>query len=118
MSGAVGELRGEIQHYPYRDIADHLETIDRYTTLAARQMHGERPARRAAADRRCIRRWRFSETTSRGEASATACPASSSRRMNAYYVFLKFAKLRELQSAQGVESGQLAAEGRHPERPS
>ena len=27
-----------MQHYAYRDIADHLETIDRYTTLAARQM--------------------------------------------------------------------------------
>ena len=37
--GAVGRLRGELQHFAYRDIADHLETIDRYTTLAARQMH-------------------------------------------------------------------------------
>jgi glycosyltransferase involved in cell wall biosynthesis len=37
--GAVGDLGGELQHYAYRDIADHLETIDRYTTLAARQMH-------------------------------------------------------------------------------
>ena len=37
--GTVGQLRGELQHYAYRDIADHLETIDRYTTLAARQMH-------------------------------------------------------------------------------
>ena len=35
----VGRLRGELQHFAYRDIADHLETIDRYTTLAARQMH-------------------------------------------------------------------------------
>ena len=29
---------GELQHFAYRDIADHLETIDRYTTYAARQM--------------------------------------------------------------------------------
>ena len=36
--GAVGQLHAELQHYPYRDIADHLETIDRYTTYAARQM--------------------------------------------------------------------------------
>ena len=43
--GSSGQLRGEIQHYAYRDIADHLDTIDRYTTLAARQM---REARRAA----------------------------------------------------------------------
>ena len=32
------QLRGELQHYPYRDISHHVETIDRYTTLAAQQM--------------------------------------------------------------------------------
>ncbi len=37
--GKVGTLRGEIQHFAYRDISDHLDTIDRYTTLAAQQMH-------------------------------------------------------------------------------
>jgi glycosyltransferase involved in cell wall biosynthesis len=31
VDGAVGVLRNELQHYPYRDISDHLETIDRYT---------------------------------------------------------------------------------------
>ena len=36
--GPVAELRGELQHYAYRDIAHHLQTMDRYTTLAARQM--------------------------------------------------------------------------------
>src|SRR5439155_23261458 len=39
--GSIGTLTGELQHYAYRDIADHLETIDRYTTYAARQMHEE-----------------------------------------------------------------------------
>ena len=39
VDGTVGMLRGELQHFAYRDIADHLETIDRYTTYAARQMH-------------------------------------------------------------------------------
>jgi glycosyltransferase involved in cell wall biosynthesis len=38
VSGAVGRLRADLQHIPYRDLADHLQTIDRYTTLAARQM--------------------------------------------------------------------------------
>src|SRR4029077_17941565 len=37
--GNVGQLRGQLQHYAFRDIADHLETIDRYTTYAAQQMH-------------------------------------------------------------------------------
>ena len=47
---------------------------------AARQMHESGPARRTAADLPAIRRWRSCATTSRAAASATACPASSSRR--------------------------------------
>src|SRR5262249_28165867 len=37
--GTTGRLRGELQHYAYRDIAEHLSKIDLYTTYAARQMH-------------------------------------------------------------------------------
>ena len=94
--GAVGELRGELQHYAYRDIADHLETIDRYTTLAAKQMH-EAGRRAGALDlavhptlaflRNYVARGGFRD-------GATGFVIS---RMNAYYVFLKFAKLWELQ---------------------
>jgi len=97
--GAVGQLRGELQHYAYRDIADHLETIDRYTTLAARQMHDA--GRRAgildivahpplAFLRNYVARGGFRD-------GAIGFIIS---RMNAYYVFLKFAKLWELQHRQ------------------
>ena len=49
--GEPGRLRGDLQHYAYRDISHHLATIDRYTTLAARQMHadGRRPSMAALA---------------------------------------------------------------------
>ena len=97
--GAVGQLRGELQHYAYRDIADHLETIDRYTTLAARQMHDA--GRRAgildivahpplAFLRNYVARGGFRD-------GAIGFIIS---RMNAYYVFLKFAKLWELRHRQ------------------
>ncbi len=36
-SGPVGRLRGEIEHFPYENISDHLRKIDRYTSLWARQ---------------------------------------------------------------------------------
>jgi glycosyltransferase involved in cell wall biosynthesis len=36
--GPVVKLRHELQHYAYRDLSHHLQTMDRYTTLAARQM--------------------------------------------------------------------------------
>lgn len=95
--GSVGRLAGELEHYAYRDISDHLETIERYTTLAARQMYES--GRRAS-------RWHL----------ALHAPAAFVRNyvvkggfrlgaagiiisgMNAYYVFLKFAKLWQLQT--------------------
>jgi glycosyltransferase involved in cell wall biosynthesis len=94
--GTVGQLRHELQHYAYRDIADHLETIDRYTTLAARQMYED--GRRAgllevgghlplAFLRNYLARGGFKD----GVAGLTISA------MNAYYVFLKFAKLWELE---------------------
>ena len=59
-TGEPGRLAHDLQHYPYRDISDHLATIDRYTTLAAEQMRADG---RVAVDRR------------RGAASAVRVPA-------------------------------------------
>ena len=78
--GTAGQLRGELQHYAYRDIADHLETIDRYTTLRRAPDARGRAGAPACCSSPAIRRWRSCATTSRTAASATACPASSSRR--------------------------------------
>jgi glycosyltransferase involved in cell wall biosynthesis len=41
LNGEPGLLRQDLQHFPYRNISDHLATIDRYTTLAAEQMQAE-----------------------------------------------------------------------------
>ncbi len=96
VTGPVARLRGELQHYAYRDLSDHLETIDRYTTLAARQMfeEGRRAGRlalamhpRLAFFRNYILKGGFRD----GDVGLIIS------RMNAYYVFLKFAKLRELE---------------------
>ena len=38
VDGRVDELHAELHHFAYRSISDHLETIDRYSTLAALQM--------------------------------------------------------------------------------
>lgn len=37
--GSVGVLGGRLLHHPYRDLAEHLRTIDRYTTTMAEGMH-------------------------------------------------------------------------------
>jgi hypothetical protein len=97
-NGPIGHLRGEILHYAYRDLSHHLLTMDRYTTLAARQMFDD--GRRAgwwqlaahppaAFLRNYILRSGFRD----------GVPGLIVSAMNARYVGLKFAKLWELCSA-------------------
>lgn len=49
LDGRVGELSGELLHRPYRTLAEHLETIESYTSLMARGMW-ERGERASALD--------------------------------------------------------------------
>ncbi len=94
--GAVIDLRGELLHYAYRDLAHHVQTMDRYTSLAARQMFED--GRRAgwfdlavhppaAFLRNYLLRGGFRD----------GAPGLIVSAMNARYVGLKFAKLWELQ---------------------
>jgi glycosyltransferase involved in cell wall biosynthesis len=94
--GAVGHLRGELLHHPYADIADHLATINEYTTIAARELHqrGRRsgPVRiivhtKLAFLRNYVLRGGFRQ-------GSTGFIISL---LNSYYVMLKFAKLWEQQ---------------------
>jgi glycosyltransferase involved in cell wall biosynthesis len=98
--GAVGQLSGELQHYAYRGISDHLETIDRYTTLAARQMHdaGRRAGLLQIAGHPPLAFLRnyLAHGGIRDGGAGFIISA-----MNAYYVLLKFAKLWELQDRDG-----------------
>ena len=94
--GPVGQLRGELEHYAYRDIADHLETIDRYTTAAARQMHerGETAGWLAMAGHPPLA---FLRNYLLKGGFRDGVPGLVISAMNSYYVFLKLAKLHELQ---------------------
>jgi hypothetical protein len=39
VKGTVGSLSGELLHFPYESVSDHLQRIDRYTSLAALDLH-------------------------------------------------------------------------------
>jgi len=91
-----GLLKNALHHYAYRDTSEHLSTIDTYTTLAAGQWHAE--GRRAtglgalahatfALFRNYVLRGGFRD----------GAPGLIVSVFNSYYVFLKFAKLWELQ---------------------
>lgn len=95
VDGDLGRVRGELQHYAYRDIAEHLDTIDRYTTDAARQMHesGRRAGLLQIAGHPPLAFLR--NYIARGGVRDGAVGFVISA-LNSYYVFLKFAKLWEL----------------------
>jgi len=96
VDGTLGRLRGELQHYAYRDIADHLETIDRYTTLAARQMH-ERGRRAGLLQIAGHPPLAFLRNYIARGGIRDGVPGFVISVLNSYYVFLKFAKLWEQQ---------------------
>jgi glycosyltransferase involved in cell wall biosynthesis len=98
VSGTVGDLRGELQHYPYRDISAHLDTIDRYTTLAARQMR-ERGRRAGIVQLAGHPPLAFLRNYIVRGGIRDGAPGFVISALNAYYVFLKFAKLWDLQRA-------------------
>ncbi len=101
VDGTIGELRGDLQHFPYRDIADHLETIDRYTSDAARQMH-ESGRRTNLVQCFAYPRLTFLRNYIVRGGFRDGVPGLIISAMNAFYAFLKLAKLWEMQSRASV----------------
>jgi hypothetical protein len=95
VDGAIASLEGELQHFAYRDISDHLETIDRYTTAAARQMD-ESGRRAGIVDLAVHPPLAFLRNYVARGGFRDGLPGFIVSAMNAYYVFVKFAKLWEL----------------------
>jgi (heptosyl)LPS beta-1,4-glucosyltransferase len=107
-TGKPGTLRNDLQHHPYRDVSDHVLSIDRYTTLAAEEWYGQ--GRRigvinialhlpAAFLRNYILRGGFRDGAAGFLISI----------LNSYYVFLKTLKLWELHHGyRTVTDGALA----------
>ena len=103
VDGATGRLAAELQHYSYRDLRDHLDRINRYTSLAARQMH-ERGRRAGVLDlllhppAAFVRNYVLRRGFTDGAAGLTLS------LVNSYAVLLKFAKLWELQQTARAQS--------------
>jgi glycosyltransferase involved in cell wall biosynthesis len=95
VDGTIGRLRADLEHRPYDGIADHLATIHSYTTLAARQMR-QQGRRASVASMLAHPPLAFLRNYVWKRGFADGAPGLIVSAMNAYYVFLKFAKLWEL----------------------
>jgi (heptosyl)LPS beta-1,4-glucosyltransferase len=90
--GLPSRLRHELEHYAYRDISHHHQTMDRYTTLAAEQMRSD--GRRAGlVDLVLHPPAAFVRNYVLKRGFTDGVPGLIISAMNAHYVFLKFAKL-------------------------
>ena len=97
VEGTTGRVQHEIEHRPYRDLAHHLETMNRYTSLAAADMFDAgRRARVVSLVAQPAAAFLRNYVARRGFLQGSAGLVVSA--LNSYYVFLKFAKLRELQT--------------------
>jgi glycosyltransferase involved in cell wall biosynthesis len=100
VDGGPGQLRNELQHHSFRDLTDQLARLNHYATLAARQMH-EAGRRATALDLLVHPPAAFLRNylLRRGVLDGSVGLVIS--LVNAYGVFLKFAKLWELRRSPG-----------------
>jgi glycosyltransferase involved in cell wall biosynthesis len=90
--GPVAYLKEELQHYSFRDLSDQAARLDRYSTLAADDMH-DAGRRAGVADLVLHPPAAFLRNYVLRRGFADGVPGLIISAMNAHYVFLKFAKL-------------------------
>lgn len=97
-----GVLRGDLFHYPYRTFADHLATIEQYTTLMARGMLAR--GRRAGPLELFVRPWvRFVRFYLLKRGFLLGWKGLVLALLAAHYVRLKYVKLLVLQRGEALE---------------
>lgn len=102
VDGGVAYLSGELQHYSFRDLTDHVSRVNHYSTLAARELH-DRGRRATPVDLLVHPPAAFLRNylLRRGFLDGSAGLVIS--LVNAYSVFLKFAKLWELDRGKSTQ---------------
>ncbi len=98
LNGACGRLRHDLLHYPYRDFAEHLRGIDRYTTIMAEGMH-ERGRRARLTDVVCRPWFRFVRSYILKAGFLDGWRGLLLAYLAAHYVRMKYAKLLVMQRA-------------------
>lgn len=98
LDGAPGELAGNLLHHPYRSFAEHLRTIDKYTTIMAEGMHA-RGVRANAFDLTLRPATRFVRSYVFKLGFLLGWRGLVNAYLSAYYGRLKYMKLYVLQNA-------------------
>ncbi len=96
LDGKAPPLSGQLHHYNYRDLSDHLQTIDRFSARMAREMCDE-GAHFRIRDLLFRPLGRFFKGYVLRRGFQKGLPGFLVSVSTAYYVFMKYAKLWELE---------------------
>lgn len=99
VDGPVERLAGVLRHTNYRDLSEHIATIDRFSSHQAREMHEEGVHFRLR-DLLLRPAGRFLKGYVLRRGFAKGLPGFLVSVSTAYYVFMKYAKLWELERAE------------------
>ena len=98
--GPVGRLDGDLLHDSYRSLSDHLRQIDFFTTISAKEKRA-RGVRSSLARMALRPAWKFLRMYVLKAGFLDGPQGFVVAVLGSYYVFLKYAKLRELERADG-----------------
>jgi glycosyltransferase involved in cell wall biosynthesis len=95
VEGATECLTGDILHYPYRSVSDHLKQIDFFTTIAAREKY-DRGKRGGFARMLLHPPWKFLRMYFLRAGFLDGRAGFAVAALGSWYVFLKYLKLWEM----------------------
>jgi len=108
VDGRVKRLRLPLHHFSYRDTADHIRRINHFTNVSSAELRGQ-GKRWRWMDNLCRPPFRFLRSYIFKRGCFEGVPGLFVAVTAAVYVFLKYAKLRELELS---EPGEGRSEGK------
>ena len=103
LDGPTGALRADLLHVPYRSVSEHLQTIDRYTTIMAEGLQA-RGHRARVSDLVLHPAWRFFQFYVLKAGFRDGWRGLLLAYLAAHYVRLRYAKLMALQRTAADEA--------------
>ena len=100
VAGPVARLEGDLLHFSYRSISDHLRQIDFFTTISAKEKKA-RGVRSSLLKMALHPTWKFFRMFVLEAGFLDGVQGFVVAALGCHYVFLKYAKLRELERADG-----------------
>jgi glycosyltransferase involved in cell wall biosynthesis len=92
VQGGIGRMRGELRHYTYRDIADHVARLNAHSSSAAQALHAK-GMRAGLVDLLLKPKARFFKFFLLRRGYREGLPGLLVACMEAFYVYLKYFKL-------------------------